>query len=38
MTETATEAVRICASEELVDGGAGVRRAARLGGGDVVVF
>ncbi|NYH13309.1 Rieske (2Fe-2S) protein [Paraburkholderia bryophila] len=34
----AAEAVRICASEELVDGGMGVRRAAKLGGGDVVVF
>ncbi|MFM0277444.1 Rieske 2Fe-2S domain-containing protein [Paraburkholderia sediminicola] len=38
MAEAAAEAVRICASEELVDGGAGVRRAATLGGGDVVVF
>lgn len=36
--EAATQAVRICASGELVDGGAGVRRAARLGGDDVVVF
>jgi nitrite reductase/ring-hydroxylating ferredoxin subunit len=32
------EAVRVCAASELVDGGAGVRRAARLGGGDAVVF
>ncbi len=38
VTAAATEAVRICASDELVDGGAGVRRAARFGGGDVVVF
>ncbi|WP_345811192.1 Rieske 2Fe-2S domain-containing protein [Paraburkholderia sp. PREW-6R] len=30
--------VRVCASAELVDGGAGVRHAARLGGDDVVVF
>jgi nitrite reductase/ring-hydroxylating ferredoxin subunit len=36
--ETAGEAVRICGSAELVDGGAGVRRPGRLGGNDVVVF
>ena len=32
------EAVRICASDELVDGGAGVRYDATDGGGNVVVF
>ena len=34
----AAQAVRICAAEELVDGGAGVRCAARFGNDDVVVF
>ncbi|CAB3797344.1 Rieske (2Fe-2S) protein [Paraburkholderia fynbosensis] len=38
MAEAAAKAVRVCAAEELVDGGAGIRFAARLGGGDVVVF
>ncbi|AUT58918.1 Rieske (2Fe-2S) protein [Paraburkholderia terrae] len=38
MTDVAHEAVRICASEELVDGGAGVRRDATFAGGDAVVF
>jgi nitrite reductase/ring-hydroxylating ferredoxin subunit len=33
-----SEAVRVCGSDELVDGGAGVRRAARYVGGDAVVF
>lgn len=37
-TQAPEEAVRVCASDELLDGGAGVRRAAKLGGGDVVVF
>jgi nitrite reductase/ring-hydroxylating ferredoxin subunit len=33
------DAVRICAADELVDGGAGVRRQAKVGGGgDAVVF
>jgi nitrite reductase/ring-hydroxylating ferredoxin subunit len=32
------EPVRVCASDELVDGGAGVRRDATDGGGNVVVF
>lgn len=36
--EAATESVRICTADELVDGGAGIRRAAKLGGADVVVF
>ncbi|WP_206952929.1 Rieske (2Fe-2S) protein [Trinickia acidisoli] len=31
-------AVRVCAAEELVDGGMGVRRAARYLDGDAVVF
>lgn len=31
-------AVRVCAADELVDGGAGVRRAARYLDGDAVVF
>lgn len=35
---TVDPAVRICAAHELVDGGMGVRRAAQLAGGDVVVF
>ncbi|PRY03280.1 Rieske 2Fe-2S domain-containing protein [Paraburkholderia sp. BL25I1N1] len=37
-TQAPVEAVRVCASDELLDGGAGVRCAAKLGGGDVVVF
>jgi nitrite reductase/ring-hydroxylating ferredoxin subunit len=37
-TQASAEAVRVCASDELVDGGAGVRQAAKLGGGDVLVF
>ncbi len=32
------QAVRICAAGELVDGGVGVRRAARYADGDAVVF
>ena len=32
------EPVRICAAAELVDGGAGVRRAATYAGGEAVVF
>ena len=32
------QAVRICAAGELVDGGPGVRRAARYLNGDAVVF
>jgi nitrite reductase/ring-hydroxylating ferredoxin subunit len=32
------QAVRICAADELVDGGDGIRRDARLGAQDVVVF
>jgi nitrite reductase/ring-hydroxylating ferredoxin subunit len=32
------EPVWICASSELVDGGAGVRHAATYGGGEAVVF
>lgn len=35
---TAMEPVRICASAELVEGGAGLRRAAKYAGGDAVVF
>jgi len=34
----AAQAVRVCRSEELVDGGSGVRRAARIGAEEVVVF
>ncbi|MBN3805665.1 Rieske 2Fe-2S domain-containing protein [Paraburkholderia sp. Ac-20336] len=34
----AVQAVRICAADELVDGGVGIRHEARLGGHDVVVF
>ncbi|MFP3567544.1 Rieske (2Fe-2S) protein [Paraburkholderia sp. SIMBA_030] len=34
----AVDPVRICAAVELVDGGAGVRHAATLGGSEVVVF
>ena len=38
MSELATEPVRICASAELIEGGAGLRRAAKYAGGDAVVF
>jgi nitrite reductase/ring-hydroxylating ferredoxin subunit len=38
MSEAAQNAVRVCASEALVDGGAGVRVAARDAGGEAVVF
>lgn len=34
----APERVRVCASDELVDGGAGVRRAASYLGDEAVVF
>jgi nitrite reductase/ring-hydroxylating ferredoxin subunit len=34
----AAQAVRICAADELVDGGDGIRRDAQLGGQAVVVF
>ncbi|OAJ58050.1 Rieske (2Fe-2S) protein [Paraburkholderia ginsengiterrae] len=37
-TEAGPAAVRVCASAELVDGGTGVRYAAKLGKDDVVVF
>ncbi|CAH2774089.1 MAG: Similar to phosphoglycolate phosphatase, clustered with ribosomal large subunit pseudouridine synthase C [uncultured Paraburkholderia sp.] len=36
--EAAAQAVRVCGSEELVDGGMGVRRAAKIGPDEVVVF
>jgi nitrite reductase/ring-hydroxylating ferredoxin subunit len=38
MSGAAIEAVRICASAELIDGGAGLRRAAKYAGSDAVVF
>ncbi|MEX3932918.1 Rieske (2Fe-2S) protein [Paraburkholderia phymatum] len=38
MRDAALEPVRICASEELVDGGIGVRHNATYAGGDAVVF
>ena len=38
MSGVALEPVRICASDELVDGGPGLRRAAADLGGDAVVF
>ncbi|WP_090684411.1 Rieske (2Fe-2S) protein [Paraburkholderia phenazinium] len=38
MSEAAMEPVRICASEELIDGGAGLRHAAKYAGGDAIVF
>ncbi|MEM5382460.1 Rieske 2Fe-2S domain-containing protein [Paraburkholderia phymatum] len=38
MTDAALEPVRICASDELVDGGIGIRRNATHAGGDAVVF
>lgn len=34
----AAQAVRVCAADELLDGRAGVRRAARLANDEVVVF
>ncbi|WP_025600385.1 Rieske (2Fe-2S) protein [Burkholderia sp. WSM2230] len=37
-TELAAQPVRVCGSEELVDGGMGVRHAARIGAQEVVVF
>ncbi|MBU6489179.1 MAG: Rieske 2Fe-2S domain-containing protein [Burkholderiales bacterium] len=38
MSGAERQAVRICAAGELVDGGPGVRRAARYLNGDAVVF
>jgi nitrite reductase/ring-hydroxylating ferredoxin subunit len=38
MSNIVVEPVRVCASDELVDGGAGVRCAATYGGGEAVVF
>jgi nitrite reductase/ring-hydroxylating ferredoxin subunit len=38
MSELVMEPVRVCASDELIDGGAGVRVAAQYAGGDAVVF
>ncbi|WP_206999614.1 Rieske (2Fe-2S) protein [Trinickia mobilis] len=38
MSEAALEPVRVCASDELVDGAMGVRMAASYLGGDAVVF
>jgi nitrite reductase/ring-hydroxylating ferredoxin subunit len=38
MSELAIEPVRICPSDELIEGGAGLRRAGRYVDGDVVVF
>jgi nitrite reductase/ring-hydroxylating ferredoxin subunit len=38
MSAREQQAVRVCAAQELVDGGAGVRRAARYFDGDAVVF
>ncbi|CAG4893014.1 Rieske (2Fe-2S) protein [Paraburkholderia gardini] len=38
MSGATHEPVWICASSELVDGGAGVRHAATYGGGEAVVF
>ncbi|MDE1183674.1 Rieske 2Fe-2S domain-containing protein [Paraburkholderia sp.] len=38
MSDATTDAVRVCASGDLIDGGTGVRVAAKSGGGDVVVF
>jgi nitrite reductase/ring-hydroxylating ferredoxin subunit len=38
MMEAAFEPVRVCASDELVDGGMGVRVAASYLGGEAVVF
>ncbi|MGF6239162.1 MULTISPECIES: Rieske (2Fe-2S) protein [Paraburkholderia] len=38
MSAAAMEPVRICASDELLEGGAGLRRPAKYAGGDAVVF
>ena len=38
ISDLPADAVRVCASSDLADRGAGVRHAAKLGGGDVVVF
>ncbi|MEM5435325.1 Rieske (2Fe-2S) protein [Paraburkholderia diazotrophica] len=38
MTDAVLKPVRICASEELVDGGTGIRRNATCADGDAVVF
>ncbi|HVW49478.1 MULTISPECIES: Rieske 2Fe-2S domain-containing protein [unclassified Trinickia] len=38
MSGAERQAVRVCAADELVDGGSGVRRAARYLNGDAVVF
>ncbi len=38
MTQAVQGPVRVCASEALADGGAGVRMAARESGGEAVVF
>jgi nitrite reductase/ring-hydroxylating ferredoxin subunit len=38
MSAGAPEAVRVCASDELADGGTGVRLAASYLGGEAVVF
>lgn len=38
MSGAERQAVRVCAADELVDGGPGVRRAARYLNGDAVVF
>jgi nitrite reductase/ring-hydroxylating ferredoxin subunit len=38
MSELAIEPVRICASDELTEGGDGLRRDAKYAGGDAVVF
>jgi nitrite reductase/ring-hydroxylating ferredoxin subunit len=38
MTQAVLDPVRVCASEALVDGGAGVRVTARESGGEAVVF
>ena len=38
MSGAERQAVRVCAADELVDGGSGVRRAARYLNGDGVVF
>lgn len=38
MSGVERQAVRVCAADELVDGGPGVRRAARYLNGDAVVF
>ncbi|MGA7780883.1 MAG: Rieske 2Fe-2S domain-containing protein [Paraburkholderia sp.] len=38
MSELAMDPVRICASDDLIEGGEGLRRDAKYAGGDVVVF